>query len=412
MQSSDSVSRGFWAVWVAHALSMFGSMLVQFALVWWIARTTDSATALSIATLLVLLPGVLLGPVIGALVDRWDRRGIMLGADGGMAAVTLFLVLLARADVLHLVPIYVALFLRSILETFHWSALQASIPLLVPERHLARIAGLNQALSGALNMIAPPTGALLLGLLPLQGVLLIDVLTAALAMLTLGFVRIPRPRGSGPARPLGWEEIREGLEFVWRWSGALILMGMGALLNFLVNPAFALLPLLVTRHFRGGALELGALESAWGAGTISGGLLLGVWGGFRRRIHTTLAGLIGMGVAILSLGLLPPGAFPVALGAMFLGGLMNVLTNGPILAILQAMVPPALQGRVLMAINSIIGLISPLGLVLAGPVADALGVRVWFVAGGLACALAGGICLGIPAVVRIEEQAPARAAEP
>jgi DHA3 family macrolide efflux protein-like MFS transporter len=412
MRSPDGISRAFWAVWAAHALSLFGSMLVQFALVWWIARTTDSATALSIATLLVLLPGVLLGPVIGALVDRWDRRGIMLGADGGMAAVTLLLILLARADMLHLGPIYAALFFRSILETFHWSALQASIALLVPERHLARIAGLNQALSGALNMVAPPAGALLLGLLPLPGVLLVDVVTAALAMLALGFVRIPRPGGFGPARPVGWQEIREDLEYVRRWSGALILMGMGALINFLVNPAFALLPLLVIRHFRGGALELGALESAWGAGIISGGLLLSAWGGFRRRIHTTLVGLIGMGAAILSLGLLPAGAFPFALGVMFMGGLMNVLTNGPILAILQAVVPPALQGRVLTVVSSVVGLISPLGMVLAGPVADTLGVRVWFVAGGLACALAGGIGLGIPAVVRIEEQAPVRAAEP
>ena len=329
-----------------------------------------------------------------------------------MAAVTLLLILLARADMLHLGPIYAALFLRSILETFHWSALQASIALLVPERHLARIAGLNQALSGALNMVAPPAGALLLGHLPLPGVLLVDVVTAALAMLALGFVRIPRPGGFGPARPVGWQEIREGLEYVRRWSGALILMGMGALINFLVNPAFALLPLLVIRHFRGGALELGALESAWGAGIISGGLLLSAWGGFRRRIHTTLIGLIGMGAAILSLGLLPAGAFPFAMGVMFMGGLMNVLTNGPILAILQAVVPPALQGRVLTVVSSVVGLISPLGMVLAGPVADTLGVRVWFVAGGLACALAGGIGLWIPAVVRIEEQAPVRAAEP
>jgi DHA3 family macrolide efflux protein-like MFS transporter len=119
-----------------------------------------------------------------------------------------------------------------------------------------------------------------------------------------------------------------------------------------------------------------------------------------------------MGAAILSLGLLPAGAFPFALGVMFMGGLMNVLTNGPILAILQAVVPPALQGRVLTVVSSVVGLISPLGMVLAGPVADTLGVRVWFVAGGLACALAGGIGLGIPAVVRIEEQVPVRAAEP
>ncbi|MCS6962667.1 MAG: MFS transporter [Thermoflexus sp.] len=401
------VAGAFWALWAGHAISLFGSMLVQFALVWWIAQTTDSAMALSIATLLALLPGVLLGPAIGALVDRWDRRAIMLASDGGMASLTLGLALLAAIGTLDLGPVYAVMFLRSLLETFHWSALQASIPLMIPERHLARIAGLNQALSGALNMIAPPAGAILLHLLPLPGVLMVDVLTALLAMLTLLFITIPRP-SQAAIRPAWWKEMLDGLDYARRWSGALVLMGMGALINFAVTPAFALLPLMVTRHFRGGALELAWLESAWGIGIISGGLALGAWGGFRRRIYTTLAGLIGMGCALLTMGLLPPNAFLIAVGAMFVGGAMNVMTNGPIFAILQAVVPPELQGRVLLVIGSVVGIIAPLGMALAGPVADAVGVQVWFIAGGLTCALTGLMALGIPSVVQLEEQAPSR----
>lgn len=410
--SPSRISHAFWALWTGHALSLFGSMLVQFALVWWIARTTDSATALSIATLLALLPGILLGPAIGALVDRWDRRVIMLAADGGMAGITLGLAILALMGTFDLGPVYGAMFLRSLLETFHWSALQASIPMLVPERHLARIAGFHQALQGTLNMIAPPAGAILLGLLSLPGVLMVDVLTAALAVSMLLFIAIPRPSRDPSSRSAWWQEMLEGLDYVRRWSGALALMGMGALINFAVNPAFALLPLIVTRHFHGGALELGWLESAWGIGVISGGFILGAWGGFRRRIHTTLAGLIGMGAALLTLGLLPPSAFPAAIGAMFLGGVMNVLTNGPIFAILQAVVPPGMQGRVLLVMGSVVGAMAPLGMAIAGPVADALGVQVWFLAGGLACALTGAMGMGIPSIVQLEERAPHRMQTP
>jgi len=405
------VASAFWALWAGHALSLFGSMLVQFALVWWIARTTDSATALSIATLLALLPGVLLGPAIGVLVDRGDRRAIMLAADGGMAGMTLVLAALAAAGKMDLGLVYAVMFLRALLETFHWSALQASIPLMIPERHLSRIAGLNQALSGALNMVAPPAGAILISVLPLPSVLMVDVLTALLAMLTLFFIAIPRPPRAR-IHPAWWREIREGLDYVWSWPGARILLGMGAFINFAVNPAFALLPLMVTRHFQGGALELGWLESAWGVGIVGGGLVLGAWGGFRRRIHTTQMGLIGMGGAWLTLGLLPPTAFPIAVMAMFVGGAMNVMINGPIFAILQAVVPPELQGRVLLVMGSVVGGIAPLGMALAGPVADALGVSIWFIAGGLACALTGLLTLGIPSVVNLEELAPRRLLEP
>jgi len=197
-------------------------------------------------------------------VDRWDRRAIMLAADGGMAGSTLGLAILAMMGVFDLGPVYGAMFLRSLLEIFHWSALQASIPLLVPERHLARIAGFHQALQGTLNMIAPPAGAILLGLLPLPGVLMVDVLIAALAVSLLLFIAIPQPSRDPSSRSAWWQEMLEGLDYVRRWSGALALMGMGALINFAVNPAFALLPLNCHAPFPG-----------WSAGAGVAGVGLG-----------------------------------------------------------------------------------------------------------------------------------------
>lgn len=125
------------------------------------------------------------------------------------------------------------------------------------------------------------------------------------------------------------------------------LLLMATAINFTINPGLALMPILITRHFGRGALELGWMESAWGIGVVVGGLVLSGWGGFRRRILTTLTGLVGMGVGVLVLGLVPPEGFILALVAMFFAGTMGPITNGLLFAILQARVAPELQGRVL-----------------------------------------------------------------
>ena len=173
--------RTFVIIWVGQAFSMFGSMLVQFALVWWLTQKTGSATILATASLVAYLPQVFLGPFAGAIVDRTNRKAVMIIADSIVALTTLALVVITAFGILAPWHIYVAMFLRSLGQAFHWPAMQASTTLLVPEEHLSRIAGINQALAGAMNIIAPPTGALLIGVLQLQWVLSIDILTAGLA---------------------------------------------------------------------------------------------------------------------------------------------------------------------------------------------------------------------------------------
>lgn len=396
----------FFTIWTGQAFSLFGSMLVQFALVWWLTKTTGSATVLGLATMVALLPQVFLGPFAGALVDRWSRRMVMIVADSTIALTMVVLAALAAMGAMRVGHVFAVMFIRAVGGVFHWAAMQASTSLMVPERHLSRVAGLNQTLNGALQIVAPPIGAMLWGILPLYGILAIDVVTALLAVLPLLFIPIPQPMGhrriGAPSSLL--QEVGEGLRYIWQWPGVRALLLMATVINFTINPGFALMPILVTRHFGKGALELGWMESAWGIGIVTGGLILSGWGGFRRRILTTLMGLVGTGAGVLVLGIVPPAGFPVALAAMFLAGVMNPITNGPVFAIIQARVHPELQGRVFTAIGSIAGAMMPLGTLVAGPVADRLGVQVWFLAGGAICALMGAVSFFIPAVVSMEDQ--------
>ncbi len=399
----------FFGIWTGQAFSLVGSRLAQFVLVWWLTTTSGSATVLASATLVAMLPSVFLGPFAGALVDRWSRRKVMIAADALIALAAVGLVYLFWSGAIQVWHIYVILLIRAIGEAFHWPAMAASMSLMVPKQHLSRIQGLNQALQGILSVAAPPLGALIYSLLPLYGIMAIDVLTALLAIVPLLFMDVPQPQrlDTGDAGGEGltslWGDVRAGLRYIWGWPGLLIILVMATMINFLLTPAFSLMPLLVSGHFQRGALDLGMLEAVSGIGIVVGGVLLSVWGGFRRRILTTLLGLLGVGVGALLIGIVPATGFAWAVAAGFVVGFMMPITNGPLLAVVQATVAPEMQGRVFTVINSLASGISPLGLLVAGPVGDALGVQVWFILGGLVCMLMGGSGFFVPAVVRLED---------
>lgn len=398
----------FFTLWTAQALSLLGSQIVQFALIWWLTKTTGQATVLATASLIGLLPQVFLGPVAGALVDRWNRRVVMALADSTVALATLLLALLFLTGQVEIWHVYFLMFVRSAAGSFHWPAMQASTSLMVPDQHLARIQGLNQMLNGGMSIAAAPLGALLLELLPLQGVLAIDVVTAALAIIPLLFIAIPQPpkNAAGPAaapKTSVWQDFQAGLRYVWAWPGLVMLMVLATVINLVLTPGFALMPLLVTEHFGGQAIHLAGMESTWGVGAIAGGLLLSVWGGFKRRMLTSLVGVVTIGLGSLTVGLAPSSAILLAMVAMFFTGVGNPITNGPLMAVIQSAVAPEMQGRVFTLLVSCASAMSPLGLVIAGPLADHFGVRTWFVVGGVVTILMGLVGLFIPAVMDLEK---------
>jgi DHA3 family macrolide efflux protein-like MFS transporter len=399
----------FLTLWAGQALSLFGSQAVQFALIWWLTVESGSAAVLTTATLLGLLPQVVLGPFIGTLVDRWNRKTVMLLSDAGVALASLALAVLFHQGTATVPAVFAALFARALGSAFHAPAMLASTSLMVPPQHLTRIQGLNQALQGALAIVGAPAGALLYATFTMAGVMLTDVVTALVAIAPLLAIRIPAVVRPAAATTGGgvWSETLAGLTYLRARGGHMALVAMGASINLFLAPAFALLPLFVQRDLGGSATTLGWMTSLFGIGMLVGGIVLGAWGGFGRRILTTLLGILGLGAAVLALGMAPPTPIAIAAGALLAVGVMVPFCNGPILAILQATIEPAYQGRVFALIGSLAAATAPLGLLLAAPIAGLAGVRAWFLAGGAIALAMGAVGLLTPALVRIEETRPA-----
>ena len=407
----------FLVIWTGQAFSLVGTNLVHFALVWYLTESTGSATALAMASLVALLPQILIGPFAGALVVRWNRRAVMLIADSMIALATVILAALFALNTAETWHIYLLLFVRALGGAFHWPAMLASTSLMVPARHLSRVGGMNQALFGAANSIVPPLGALLLELLPIEAILSVDVGTALVAIVSLAFVAIPQPEPSVVTVDASaddrtthtvWDDMLSGLRFLWQWPGMLMLVSIGMLIRATVGPGIALLPILARDHFGGRALQFAWLQTAGGIGTVVGGVLLSVWGGFRRRIVTAMVALALDGVAILAMGLVPPNRLWLAVAALFVAGVVEPSVLGSLGAIAQATIPPGMQGRVFSLSSAGGSILAPLGLALAGPVSDALGAQVWFLFGGIATMAMGVGAFFVPALMCVEDGPPER----
>ncbi len=399
--------RRFFAIWGGQKVSWIGSGLATFALIWWLTDRTGSATVLAVSSLLSMLPAILLGPLTGALVDRWNRRRVMLIADSAIALISIWLAYLFWRESLQVWHVYIIMFARSLGSAFHDPAINASTTMLVPKDNLPRIQGLNAALMGAVNVVSPPLGALLIIWLPLHGIMGIDVISAAFAVLPLLFIDIPqpeRPTGDAAATLTVWDDMREGLRYVWNRPGLRMMFFLPPLLKITLMPAISLIPILITQHFGGEAVELGWMNAIWGAGMVLGGLLLSAWGGFRRHIVTSLLGLIGVGIGSLIVGLAPATAFGLGLAGMFLVGVMLAMTDGPLTAMLQTIVPEDKQGRVFGVVMSAFNLATPVGMAIGGPISDALGVHVLYILSGVTCIGTAFAAFLTPSVMHLEDE--------
>ena len=289
---SNSWQRPFVTIWIGQAISLIGSSLVQFALIWWLTEKTQSATALATASLVVFLPNAFLAPFAGVVVDRYSRRILMIASDTLVAIATLSLAILfmvERAEIFH---VYVALFIRSVAGNFQFPAMRASTSLMVPESHLSKIAGYNQILHNSLRIITPPLGAILLNLLPLQSILMIDVFTALLGIIPLFFIFVPQPPKTNEQQSSFsmLKDLRSGAQYIISMPGFVYVIGIMCILNFLLDPAFSLTPILVQNHFGGGAMQFAWVQSAASLGGLASGFIFSIWV-VRRKVLTSMLGV-------------------------------------------------------------------------------------------------------------------------
>ncbi|MFZ9857824.1 MAG: MFS transporter [Roseiflexaceae bacterium] len=370
--------------WGSQTISRFGGAFSGFALVWWVAQTYGTATSLATGVMISMLPGILLGPLIGTIVDRNNRKFFIILSEVIQAACAGALFVLAYYQMLEIWHLYTVMFLNSLTGQFQYMAIMAATPMLVPSEHLQRVSGLSQLREGAVAIIAPPVGALLLEVIYLEGILMLEVGMSLVAALIMLGIMVPNP----PAKPVEEQvsvlaDLRAGFRYVLGWPSLLALMSIAMVLNLLFNPAFSLMPLLVKNVLQGEAIQLAWLEMALGVGMIVGSVLLAVWGGFKRRIYTMALGVLGMGIAAVVLGQIGSSGLYVAIACMAVFGLVQPLANGPIFAIIQARVAPEMQGRVMGFMGSMAGAVSPIGLLMAGPISDRFGLQSWYLAAGV-----------------------------
>jgi DHA3 family macrolide efflux protein-like MFS transporter len=367
----------FFVLWSSQAASLFGSAVVQFALAWYLTRETGSATVLATALMVAIIPSVVLGPFVGPLIDRWSRKKIMIVSDSFISLLTVVLVVLFYTHNIQVWHIYLIMAGRSIGDTFQSPALGASIPMIVPEKQLVRANGLFQMLQNAIRIIAPIAGAFLMEELPMQGVLSVDIITAVIAVGCLLPLGIPQPPRTVPEGKANYQnEMKAGFHYIWARPGLVILIGMMALLVFSATPAASLFPILVNKHLGGDVIKLGWIVTAQGIGGILGGLLLGAWGGFKKRMRTALTGFMIMIPCSIIVGFTSEKIFYITtVDALVFMGLGNAFVSAPLTAIMNSVIAKDMQGRVFALYGSIVTLMMPLGLIIGGPVADALGIR-------------------------------------
>lgn len=402
--TNQNWARRFYTLWAGQALSLLGSQLVQFAIIWYLTQKTNSATTLAIASMMGLLPQVLLSPFIGTWVDRGNRKLFLIAADATIAIATFILALLFAFNLIQVWHIYLVLFIRAVAGGFHQSAFGASVVLLVPKDQLARVQGFNQALYGGLNIISAPLGAYLLEVLSMQGILGVDVSTALLAILIVLFFQIPQPERSSNEPSTFWQDFAAGFRYIIAWRGLVILLGLVMVINFFFTATEPLTPLLIKNHFNGDASALGWWLALFSLGNIFGGIILGVWGGFKKKVVTGQIGLALMGLGTVVIGLVKSDMFLIALIANTSMGILIPIINGSYGATLQAVIKPEMQGRVFAFIMSAAMLVSPIALIIAGPFADKFGIQPWFILAGISCIVMGLAGFFIPDVMSIENR--------
>lgn len=383
-QKHSHWKRSIYSILAGQAVSLVTSGILQMAIIFYLTDRTGSAMVLSLATLAGFLPQALLGPFIGVLVDRWNRKAVLIGADLLIALAGAILAFAAIQTSLPVWLILTILFLRSIGTAFHTPALSAVTPLIVPRDHLTRTSGFSQSILSVSYILSPAGGALFYAVWPLERVISLDIAGAAVASLAVAMAKIQPLPLSGREKPAPFlHELAAGWRALRAHNGLFTLMWTGTLYMFVYMPINALFPLMSTEYFGGTSAHAAAAEIAFAAGMLLGGLLLGAWGGFKRKTHTICLSILLMGAGLTVAGLLPRWGFIGFAACCLVMGASGPL-YGVVNVLYQEQIRPEYLGRVFSLSMSLMSLTMPLGLLFSGFFAQKLGVGRWFLLSGLA----------------------------
>lgn len=375
----------FIVVALGQAISMLGSQGVQFALIWWLAEKTSSPLMLGISGIVAYLPMSLFSPIAGIAADRYNRKFISIFSDMTMGMIALiYAVLLFFLD-LPVWTVFVMLCVRGIGSTFQQPAIQSIIPQLVPKDQLVKTNGWMQLLNSGSFLLGSVIGASLYAIFPMSVVLMSDVVGAILASVALAVVKIPKLEKTENEKQRFVTEIKEGLQVFREDKKLFYIVIAEALCMFFYAPLSSFYPLMTSDYFDLSAMYGSAVELSFAIGMIVSSLLFSSVLKVERKIRVSFIGLLGMGIASVICGVIPPvyiGWFFFAASCMCLGVAENVHTI-PLTAYIQETVAPKKMGRAFSVLTLISSVPMPVGLLFSSPIAEKVGVNVWFFISGL-----------------------------
>lgn len=392
MEKLEKWQKSFFTIYIGQAFSLLSSSAVQFAIIWWITVQTGSAMALTIASVVGLLPQAIIGPFAGVFIDRYNRKTIMILADSAVAFSSLVLGISFFSGTPSLIFIYVILFIRALGETFHKPAMQAAIPQLVPENELTKAGGLGQMIQAACSMIGPMLGALLMSITTLQYAMFVDIIGALLAVLTLSSVKLAQPKVNSQSKLTIIEDMKLGLKAI-KANKAIVRVSIPVLLATIVFvPLGTLLPLMVKLYFNGTAWHNGIVQTLFSSGMLISAMIISFTGGLKKQFLMISMGILCLGICSLIGGLLPSNGFLIFCIVVFFMGTTGMMMNIPFTAYIQRTIPEENLGKVLSLITSVMSFAAPIGMFIAGPVSDVIGISNWMILAGVLMLIVGTLC--------------------
>jgi DHA3 family macrolide efflux protein-like MFS transporter len=362
----------FTIVWVGQAFSLLATSMTNFGLTIWAFEKTGSATALALVGFFYVTPMLVISPLAGALVDRSNRKLMMMLSDLASGATTIGILILYLAGDLQVWHLYVSALISGTFQSFQWPAYSAALTMIVPKQHYARANALTELAGNTSGIFAPLLAGALLGIVGLGGILAIDIVALLVAIGALLVVYIPQPaattagmQGKGSL----WKESLYGFRYILDRRSLLGLQLVFLLGNFFGTLGFTVLPPMVLARTLNNALIFGSVETAGAVGGVVGGLAMGIWGGPKRRVDGVLAGWVIsslLGTIVLGLGR----SLPIWAVGSFFGAFFVPLINSSNQAIWQSKVAPDVQGRVFATRRLIAWFVNPLATLIAGPLAD------------------------------------------
>ena len=394
----------FAIIWSGQFFSILTSSLVNFAVIIWLSLQTGSAEMLAWAAIAAILPQSLIGPFTGALIDRWNRKRIMMFADSFIALCTLILAFLFWLDIAQLWHIFGLLALRSVGSAFHMPAMQASVPLLAPVDQLTRIAGVNQIIASVSQIAGPALGAMLITIWDIEYVLLFDVAGALIAVSSLFFVHIPNPVvEKGKERHI-LKEMKEGAMIILRNRGLSWVFLYSVSVTFFLVPISVLFPLMTLDYFNGTKFQAGIIEAIWSVGALIGGAIMGAKVYKVNRVALTNWMYLVCGLTFLLTGILSPDGFVWFAVLTALGGVSGAVYNSAFTGLIQTKIEPSALGRVFSMFFTFSLIPAMLGLVGIGFLADGLGLTTSFILSGALIIVIAIAAFLTPPAMRLDRQ--------